>query len=259
MIKELFIKLTSIRRTLLNALFNIWTAAYTRHLCRVDPFAGEWCIRAPEYSWCIFFGVKHIQIFSMTLISFYLNKYRICVMQWQCMYSVSPIYRGRVYRGIGYIAVACWTPFFCPPISRILQTWRPRARYFSRNRGNSLHSIGRRQFFAKSAHRDSLCSCSLETIFREINSSLPVNAGWNTCCAMGSHARRSIDTSIVSQSRVQLIQCQCKSRLQTANLGINNAFNQIVAPRCLPSLRQFKTNQACVIGRYSSGGGCTPK
>ena len=161
-------------------------------------------------------------------------------------YSVSPIYRGRVYRGIGYIAVACWTPFFCPPISWILQTWRPRARYFSRNRGNSLHSIRGRQFFAKSAHRDSLCSCSLETIFREINSSLPVNGGWNTCCAMGSHARRSIDTSIVSQSRVQLIQCQCKSRLQTANLGINNAFNQIVAvwPRCLhppscPSLRQF--------------------
>ena len=121
-------------------------------------------------------------------------------------YSVSPIYRGRVYRGIGYIAVACWTPFFCPPISRILQTWRPRARYFSRNLGNSLHSIRGRQFFAKSAHLDSLCSCSLETIFRQINSSLPVNAGWNTCCGMGSHARRSIDTFIVSQSRVQLIQ-----------------------------------------------------
>ena len=120
-------------------------------------------------------------------------------------YSVSPIYRGRVYRGIGYIAVACWTPFFGPPILRILQTWRPRARYFSRSRGHSLHSIHGRQFFAKSAHRDSLCSCSLETIFREINSSLPVNAGWNTCCSMGSHARRSIDTSIVSQSRVQLI------------------------------------------------------
>ena len=63
-------------------------------------------------------------------------------------YSVSPIYRGHVYRGIGYIAVACWTPFF----------WRPRARYFSRNRGNSLDPIRRRQFFAKSAHRDSLCS-----------------------------------------------------------------------------------------------------
>ena len=28
------------------------------------------------------------------------------------LYSVSPIYRGRLYRGIGYIAVACWTPFF---------------------------------------------------------------------------------------------------------------------------------------------------
>ena len=45
-------------------------------------------------------------------------------------YSVSPIYRGRVYRGIGYIAVAGWTPFFCPQISRILQTWCPRAQYF---------------------------------------------------------------------------------------------------------------------------------
>ena len=41
---------------------------------------------------------------------------------------------------------------------------------------------------------------------------------------MGSHARQSIDTSIVSQSNVQLIHCQCKSRLQIANLGINNAF-----------------------------------
>ena len=156
--------------------------------------------------------------------------------------SRSCIARNWIYRG------RMLDPIFCPPISRILQTWRPRARYFSRNRGNSLHSIRGRQFFAKSAHRDSLCSCSLETIFREIYSSLPVNAGWNTCCAMGSHARRSIDTSIVSQSRVQLIQYQCKSRLQTANLGINNAFNQIVAvwPRCLhppscPSLRQFRS------------------
>ena len=169
----------------------------------------------------------------------------------QPWYSVSPIYRGHMYRGIGYITVACWIPFFCPSISQILQTLRQRARYFSRNRGNFLHSIRRRQFFAESAHRDSLCSCSLETIFREINSSLPVNAGWNTCCAMGSHARLSIDTSIVSQSRVQLIQCQCKSRLQTANLGINNALNQIVAvwPRCLhppscPSLRQFRSKSS---------------
>ena len=41
---------------------------------------------------------------------------------------------------------------------------------------------------------------------------------------MGSHARQCIDTSIVSQSKVQLIHCECKSRLQIANLGINNAF-----------------------------------
>ena len=63
-----------------------------------------------------------------------------------------------------------------------------------------------------------------ETIFREINSSLPVNACWNTCCAMVSHARRSIDTSIVSRSRVKLIQCQCKLRLPIANLGLDNVF-----------------------------------
>ena len=65
---------------------------------------------------------------------------------------------------------------------------------------------------------------SPETIFREINSGPPVNTGWNTCCAMVNQARLSIDTSIVSQSRVRLIQCQCRSRLQIANLGINNAF-----------------------------------
>ena len=65
---------------------------------------------------------------------------------------------------------------------------------------------------------------SQETIFRKINSSLPVNAGWNTCCAMVSHSRRSIDTSIVSYSRAQLIHFQSKSRLHIANLGINNAF-----------------------------------
>ena len=38
--------------------------------------------------------------------------------------------------------------------------------------------------------------------FEKSTPSLPVNVGWNTCCAMGSHARPSIDTSIASQSRV---------------------------------------------------------
>ena len=36
--------------------------------------------------------------------------------------------------------------------------WRPRARHFSRNRRNTLDPIRRRQFFAKSAHHNSLCS-----------------------------------------------------------------------------------------------------
>ena len=88
-----------------------------------------------------------------------------------------------------------------------------------------------------------------ETIFRETNSSLPVNADWNTCCAVVSHARRSIDTSIVSQSRVQLIQCQCKSRLQIANLSINNAFliksslfdHAVYIRHLVQTLRQFRS------------------
>ena len=89
---------------------------------------------------------------------------------------------------------------------------------------------------------------------------------------MVSHARRSIDTSIVSQSRALLIHCQCKSRLQIANLGINNAFQS--HHRCLTTLftsailsRHWDSsaaNQERVIGRYSevppgSRGVCTPK
>ena len=120
--------------------------------------------------------------------------------------SRSCISRNRIYRG------RMLDPFF----------WRPRTRYFSRNRGNSI-------FREICSPRSPLFSVR-GRIFRETNSGLPVNAGWNTCCVVVSHARRSIDTSIVSQSRVQLIQCQCKSRLQIANLDINNAFfNQIHA------------------------------
>ena len=172
------------------------------------------------------------------------NKPIIIIIQCKPDISRSCISRNWIYRG------RMLDPIFLPTDFANFADVVPKSAIFSRNRGNSLHSIRGRQFFAKSAHRDSLCSCSLETFFREINSSLPVNAGWNTCCAMGSHARRSIDTSIVSQSRVQLIQCQCKSRLQTANLGINNAFNQIaVWPRCLhppfcPSLRQFRSKSS---------------
>ena len=130
------------------------------------------------------------------------------------IYSVSPIYRGRVYCGIGYIAVACWTPFFGAQERDIFREiavtpWTQFAGdNFSRNLLTAIAFVPGSQ----------------ETIFREINSSLPVNAGWNTCCATVSHVRRSIDTSIVSQSGAQLIYCQCKSRLQIANLGINKAF-----------------------------------
>ena len=162
--------------------------------------------------------------------------------------SRSCISRNWIYRG------RMLDPIFCPPILRILQTWAqerdifreiavtPCIQFvgdnFSRNLLTAIAfvPVRWRQFFAKSTRAYLM---------------LPVNAGWNTCCAMGSHTRRSIDTSIVSQSRVQLIQCQCKSRLQTANLGINNAFNQIVAvwPRCLhppscPSLRQFRSKSS---------------
>ena len=160
----------------------------------------------------------------------------------QCKPDISPscITRNWIYRG------RMLDPIFL----------RPRTRYISRNRGNSLDPIGGRQFFAKNL----LTAIAFvlgprETIFRETNSSLPVNAGWNTCCAVVSHARRSIDTSIVSQSRVQLIQCQCKSRLQIANLGINNAF-LIKSTRFTSAILSrhrdsSAANQERVIGRYS--------
>ena len=76
---------------------------------------------------------------------------------------------------------------------------------------------------------------------------------------MVSHARRSIDTSIVSQSRVQLIQCQCKSRLQIDNLGINNAFliksllfdHAVYILHLVQTLGSSTANQERVISRYS--------
>ena len=117
---------------LLNSLFRL-TAPSKHHLCITGPLLEE----------CLHWLVDPLH---------------------KGQYSVSPIYRGRVYRGIGYIAVPCWTPFF----------WRPRARYFSRNRGNTLDPIRKRQFFAKSAHRDSLCS-------RFAGDNFSRNQLWPTC------------------------------------------------------------------------------
>ena len=102
-----------------------------------DDYIKQWA-SDPSFEIGLSLGCKLHIVLQMILITFYKT----------IQYSVSPIYRGRVYRGIGYIAVACWTPFF----------WRPRARYFLRNSGNTLDPIRGRQFFAKSAHRDSLCS-----------------------------------------------------------------------------------------------------
>ena len=87
----------------------------------------------------------------------------VLVIQCKPDISRSCISRNWIYRGCMLDPI-----FFGPPISRILQTQRPRAWYFSRNRGNSLHSIAGdnfswnlltaiafvpvcwRQFFAKS-------------------------------------------------------------------------------------------------------------
>ena len=151
---------------------------------------------------------------SLTILHNFSVDNEIIQLDHKCYYSVLLIYRGRVYHGIGYIAVACWTPFFatqeCDIFCEIAVTpWTQLAGdNFSRNLVTAIAFV----------------SDSLETIFREINSGLPVNAGWNTCCAMVSQARWSIDTSIALQSRVRLVQCPCKSRQQIANLGINNAF-----------------------------------
>ena len=56
------------------------------------------------------------------------------------IYSVSPIYHGCVYRGIGYIAVACWTPFFVHPF-RKFRGHAAQECDFSQNRGNSLNPV----------------------------------------------------------------------------------------------------------------------
>ena len=97
---------------------------------------------------------------------------------WLCYYSVSPIYRGRVYRGIGYIAVACWTPFLAihfanfadlTPKGAIFREiavipWTPFAGdTFSRNllTADAFDPALRRQFSAKSALGQSGLTCEM--------------------------------------------------------------------------------------------------
>ena len=154
--------------------------------------------------------------------NFLFTKVYITGLMVQCKPDISRscISRNRIYRG------RMLDPIFWPPISLISRTWLPRVRFFrdiavipwtpftgdsfSRNllTSDAFDLARRRQFSAKSALGQS---------------GLPVKCG-HTCCAMASHGRRIIDTSIVSQSRVLLIRCPCKSVPQTANQGKKNAF-----------------------------------
>ena len=128
--------------------------------------------------------------------------------------SRSCISRNRIYRG------RMLDPIFWPPISLISRTWRD----FSRNRSNSLDPFARDSF-----SRNLLTAVAFDPARRRQFSAKSAlaylwNVDGNTCCAMASHGRRIIDPSIVSQSRVLLILCPCKSMPQTTNQGKTNAF-----------------------------------
>ena len=74
------------------------------------------------------------------------------------IFAIQYVYRGRVYRGIGYIAVACWTPFFLAPKSAIFFT-KSRLVYI-------MADISRPCISANWIYRGRM----LEPIFREIAS-----------------------------------------------------------------------------------------
>ena len=92
------------------------------------------------------------------------------ISQWQCSFHLkAALLLGKRLATVSEFKVQC-----TPDISRLCISrnciyrgrmldpifWRPRTRYFSRNRGNSLDPIRGRQFFVKFAHRDRLCSWS---------------------------------------------------------------------------------------------------
>ena len=150
-------------------LYEIWMfislsndSVHKELMCLSSSMFHEICFELPWATRCTCMELSRAVMFSLCLNSWY--EFMRDKNRGHAWYSVSPIYRGRVYRGIGYIAVACWTPFF----------WRPRPRYFSRNRDNTLDPIRGRQFFAKSAHRDSLCS-------RFAGDNFSRNQLWPTC------------------------------------------------------------------------------
>ena len=102
----------------------------------------------------------------------------------------------------------------------------PRARYFLRNRGNSLHSIRGRQFARNLLTAIAFVPVRWRKFFaKSTRAYLSMRAGTHAVRWAAMLGGALTPSSIVSQSRVHLIQCQCKSRLQTTNLGINNTFS----------------------------------
>ena len=135
--------------------------------------------------------------------------------------SRSCISRNRIYHG------RILDPIFWPPISLISWTWRPRVRFFTKSRKIFGPRSRATVFRVICSPRMPLIRLAGDNFPRNLlwaNLAYLWNAGGNTCCVMASHGRRIIDTSIVSQSRVLLIRCPCKSVPQTANQGKTNAF-----------------------------------
>ena len=128
------------------------------------------------------------------------------------LYSVLPIYRGHVYRGIGYIAVACWTHFLAPKNTIFLAKMAvtPWTQFVGDNFSlNLLTAIA----FVLGPQ---------DTIFRETNSSLPVIVSMRA----GTHVVRWCAT---------LGEALTPPLCRRVGSSQSNSFNQILAvwPRCL--------------------------
>ena len=112
---------------------------------------------------------------------------------WWGMAEVQCIHRGHVYRGL------MLDPIFFARIYQIFADMLPGSMIFL-----ACAVTPWTQFTGDNFSRNLLTTIAFVPVqlFQEINSSLSVSVSWNTCCVMGSHARQSTDTSIVSQSSV---------------------------------------------------------
>ena len=141
-------------------MYQVYVIQFSRECCLT--FIGDLCTNSHDSAFVIktclsqhgFSVAKHVWLVCL-FVRFFAGKVAHA-LQRECSFSSeisnelqckpdisrSCISRNWIYRG------RMLDPIF----------WRPRARYFSRNRGNFLGPIRGRQFFAKFAHRDSLCS-----------------------------------------------------------------------------------------------------